>query len=237
MIMSEIFETRLDIKMNPHLAKIPKRIFDLATGSLAQANMHSVFADPQTMEWDTISVLNAAHAGELFIKAIIAREHPLLLFRDLFELGSNQNPEILDVETLILQGKTHDFSKLPQLLWATTGQRIPDLKLFKKIQEVRNSIQHFCAPDKTDFRKLSLEFIYKVIDPLVYKNFGICCINYHEDHNVGYDYIVQNLMKRQIRFSIPEGFEIGEFNIDDELKDCSASYRDWFYAEIEDHRI
>ncbi len=199
--------------------------------------MHAVFGDPQSIEWDTISVLNAAHAGELFLKAIIAKEHPLLIFRDLFELDYDKSNEILDVEILIRRGKTHDFSKLPQVLWATTGQRIPNLKLFKEMQEIRNSIQHFCAPDKTDFSRLSLEFIYKVIDPLVNKNFGICCIDYHEDHSIGYDYIVQNLIRRQIRFSIPKNFHVGEIDIEEELKDCSKNYRDWIYAEIEAQQV
>ena len=33
-----------------------------------------------------MSIVNAAHAGELFLKAAIARVHPLLIFKDFFNL-------------------------------------------------------------------------------------------------------------------------------------------------------
>ncbi|MFC3725799.1 hypothetical protein ACFOQK_20800, partial [Mesorhizobium sediminum] len=70
--------------MNELLKEIPHRILDLAKGALAQANMHSTFADPGNEHWDFICVLNTAHAGELFLKAAVAKEHPLLIFKDLF---------------------------------------------------------------------------------------------------------------------------------------------------------
>lgn len=64
------------------LSEIPLRILGLARASLMQANMHAGFMDPGNEHWPLMSVLNAAHAGELFIKAIIATEHPLLIFKD-----------------------------------------------------------------------------------------------------------------------------------------------------------
>jgi hypothetical protein len=59
--------------VNEALRGIPNRILDLAMGALAQANTHAAFADPGNEHWPQMSVLNAAHAGELFLKAIIAR--------------------------------------------------------------------------------------------------------------------------------------------------------------------
>lgn len=76
--------------MNPVLTEIPARILHLAFGALSQANMHAVFSDPGNEHWDFISVTNTAHAGELFLKAIIAKEHPLLIFKDLFSLDDNR---------------------------------------------------------------------------------------------------------------------------------------------------
>ena len=73
--------------MDTALKEIPDRILTLALGALSQANMHAVFADPGNEHWDFISVTNTAHAGELFLKAIIAKEHPLLIFRDIFNLA------------------------------------------------------------------------------------------------------------------------------------------------------
>jgi hypothetical protein len=218
--------------MEAVLKEIPNRILTLALGALSQANMHAVFADPGNEHWDFISVTNTAHAGELFLKAIIAKEHPLLIFRDIFNLDDNRT-ESLDLVTLIQKGKTHDFEKLPHVLWVATGQRIPNPRCFDRLRRARNSIQHFCAPDDEDFRALSLEFIYTIIDPLICEHFGIFAIEYHEDHSVGYDYVVGALLRRQLKFSIPDDFSVGEINVSDELEGAEHIYRDWFLKELD----
>jgi hypothetical protein len=209
---------------------IPGRIVTLAIGALAQAN-HAVFADPGNEHWDFISVTNTAHAGELFLKAVIAKEHPLLIFKDLFNLDDNR-ADTLDLVSLIKRGKTHDFEKLPQVLWVATGQRLPNPECFERLRRVRNSIQHFCAPENEDFRALSLEFIYTIIDPLIRGNFGLCAIEYHEDHNIGYDYVVGCLVRHQLKFSIPEDFNLGEIQLCDELDGAEESYREWLTNEL-----
>jgi hypothetical protein len=109
---------------NKILGQIPGRILTLATGALTQANTHAVFFDPGKEHWDFISITNTAHAGELFLKAIIAKEHPLLIFRDLFNLDDNRT-NTLDLVNLIKKGRTHDFERLPQVLWVATGRRWP----------------------------------------------------------------------------------------------------------------
>lgn len=213
------------------LNEIPKRILTLAIGALAQANMHAVFADPGNEHWDFISVTNTAHAGELFLKAIIAKEHPLLIFKDLFSLDDNR-ADALDLVGLIKRGKTHDFEKLPQVLWVTTGQRLPNPECFDRLRRVRNSIQHFCAPEDEDFRALSLEFIYTIIDPLIRENFGLFAIEYHEDHSIGYDYVVGCVVRHQLRFSIPDDFDLGEIRLRDELTGAKKTYRQWLAKEL-----
>jgi len=218
--------------MEAVLKEIPNRILTLALGALSQANMHAVFADPGNEHWDFISVTNAAHAGELFLKAIIAKEHPLLIFKDIFNLDDNR-ADSLDLVTLIQKGKTHDFEKLPHVLWVATGQRIPNPGCFERLRRAPNSIQHFCAPDDEDFRALSLEFIYTIIDPLIYEHFGIFAIEYHEDHGVGYDYVVGTLLRRQLKFSVPDDFSVGEINISEEMEGTGHIYRDWFLRELD----
>src|SRR5689334_4199603 len=125
--------------MDSILEEIPNRILTLARGALSQANMHAVFADPGNEHRDFISIINTAHAGELFLKAIIATEHPLLIFRDIFSLDDNRASS-LDLANLIQRGKTHDFERLPQVLWVTTGQRIPNPDCFERLRRARNSI-------------------------------------------------------------------------------------------------
>ncbi|HEX8442516.1 MAG TPA: hypothetical protein VF631_02595 [Allosphingosinicella sp.] len=176
-------------------------------------------------------ILNTAHAGELFLKAIIATEHPLLIFKDIFSLDDNRGG-LLDVETLIKRGRTHDFERLPQVLWATTDRRIPNPACFERLRLARNAIQHFCAPEQQDFRALSLEFIYTIIDPLIADAFDMCAIEFHEDHSVSYDYVVNSLLRSELRFTVPENFAITEIRMTEALDGVSAAYRRWITSEM-----
>lgn len=164
-------------------------------------------------------------AGELFIKAVVAKEHPLLIFRDLFQLDDPANHD-LKIEHVIERGKTYNFEHLPKLLWVSTGERLPDIENFEKLRKARNAIQHFCSPgEKVDLRKLALEFIYKNIDPLIHKHFDLCAIEYHEDPSVSYDYVVACLIRHELLFSVPEDFEVTEIDIEEELEATSKTYQ------------
>ncbi|MEP3893179.1 MAG: hypothetical protein ABJN52_04195 [Litorimonas sp.] len=217
--------------MDRILRKIPDRVLDLAKGALTQANTHAVYLDQGNEHWQHICVLNTAHAGELFLKAIIACEHPLLIFKDIFRLDDNTGTP-LDIETLIKRGRTHDFEKLPQILWAATGKRLPNPHCFEKLRQARNSIQHFCVPDEQDFQDLSLEFIYTIIDPLVSEAFGLCAIEFHEDHSVSYDYVVARLLRSELKFSVPDDFEITEVQMKENLEGASRRYKSWIKTEM-----
>lgn len=217
--------------MNEELRRIPDRILVLATGALAQANTHAAFMDPGSEHWPQMSVLNAAHAGELFLKAIIATEHPLLIFKDLPTLYDNQSDE-LNLQRLLTRGRTHEFEKLPQVLWATSGIRIPNPESYERLRLSRNAIQHFCEPDEDDLGGLSLEFIYSIIDPLISKHFGLHAIAFHEDHSAGYDHLVGTLLRREIQFSIPSDFDLGEIRIAEEISKASNPYRAWLESAL-----
>lgn len=216
--------------MNEELKQVADRILGLATAALAQANTHAVFMDPGNEHWPLMSVLNTAHAGELFLKAIIAQEHPLLIFKDVMNLDDGRSDE-LALSTLLARGKTHDFEKLPQVLWAATGMRIPNRNCYERLRRARNAIQHFCPPGDGDLGGLSLTFIYTIIDPLIFKHFGLYAIEHHEDE-IGYDYIVSCLLRRQIRFSVPNDFNVGEISIAEEMENATRSYRSWLKSEL-----
>lgn len=174
-----------------------------------------------------MGVLHAALAGELFLKAIIAKEHPLLIFRDLYHLDQPQNADI-SLSEIIENGRTYNFEHLPRLLWVATGERIADPASFEKLRKARNSIQHFCLPDSIDLRGLSLEFLYKNIDPLIKKHFDFHAIEYHEDHAVSYDYVVRCLFGYGLQFSVPPDFAVSEIDLDEELSTTSTAYQKWF---------
>ncbi|MCT2401841.1 hypothetical protein [Novosphingobium mangrovi (ex Huang et al. 2023)] len=196
-----------------------------------QANTHAGFMDPGNEHWPLMSVLNAAHAGELFIKAIIATEHPLLIFKDVPGLDDNGSAD-LDFPTLLKRGRTYDFDKLPQMLWATTGIRIPHPDCYERLRKYRNAVQHFCPPDDDDPSDLALEFIYNIIDPLIRDRFGLFAIEHHEDHLVGYDYLVGTLLRSGIRFSLPDDFDLGEIDARREIAGADDGYKAWFRGEL-----
>ena len=216
------------------LTQIPDRILGLAESALRQANMHAAFLDPGNEHWGLMSVLNAAHAGELFIKAMIAKVDPLLVFAKVDPAAIPTNPSL--IAALLSNGKTHNFEKLPDVLKAITGLSIPDAVLFERLRKARNSIQHFCPPDgEKDPSRLALEFVYSVLDPLIRTQFGLFAIEFHEDHNVGYDYLVAVLLRHQLHFSVPEDFDVSEIDLDEEIAPATGDYKAWFRSEL--HRI
>jgi hypothetical protein len=217
--------------MNEELHGIPERILALAVAALTHANMHAAFLDPGSEHWPPMSILNAAHAGELVLKAIIASEHPLLIFRDLFGLDDSRAEE-LDLNTLLQRGRTHDFEKLPQVLWAVTGIRIPNPGCYERLRSARNAIQHFCSPNIEDLGGLSLEFIYTIVDPLLAKHFGLFAIEYHEDHLIGYDHLVGCLLRRELQFSIPADFAVTEIDLAQEIAEASDTYKSWLRGAL-----
>jgi hypothetical protein len=159
------------------------------------------------------------------MKAIVAKEHPLLIFRDLFDLD-NRTQDELTVEQLIERGKTYGLEHMPKLLWVTTGERLPDLKLFETLRQTRNSIQHFCAPSiKGDLRSIARQFIYRNLDPLLKKHFGLCAIEFHQDHDIGYDYLVECLVLNELPFSVPSDFRILEIDFEAALQKTSKAYQ------------
>ena len=75
--------------------------------------------------------------------------------------------------------------------------------------------------------------IYTIVDPLIAERFRLFAIEYHEDHSVGYDYVVSCLLRREIQFSIPNDFRVTEISLADEIVKASDAYRSWFRGALE----
>lgn len=101
--------------MNPALNGIWEHMRDLGLGALAHANRHAAYAAMENPRWPELSVLQAAHAAELLIKARIAQEHPLLIFESL-PRSTQAAGAHLDLEDLFKQGRTFQWSDLPERL-------------------------------------------------------------------------------------------------------------------------
>lgn len=98
---------------------------------------------------DLTTKSHAAHAVELLIKARIAQEHPLLIFKQLPRWTQAAGAH-LDLEDLFKQGRTVQWADLPERLWTSTGLSILKKDRFDRFGKLRNGIQHFAPATGVD---------------------------------------------------------------------------------------
>ncbi len=208
--------------MNSALVGVWQHMQCLGLGALAHANRHAAYYTAENDRWSDLSVLQAAHAAELLIKARIAQEHPLLIF-DQLPYSRNETDTFLNVQDLFKRGKTVQWSDLPERLWATTGIHLPKRELFVEYGKVRNGIQHFAPmPGDSDVSGFTLKFIYEVIDPFIYDSWGLFAIDFDEDHDP-HVYLTGALFFREILF-----------NVSEEAADCCQYWDvDWSAVSLE----
>jgi len=176
-------------------------MLSLGLGALTHANWHANYSSMDNAHWSELSVIQAAHAAEILIKARIAQEHPLLIFETVPK--SNDSKKLLGLDLLIEGGRTFQYSDLPTRLWATTGIKIPNLKLYLSFGRLRNTIQHFTTPDQ-DVSQDAIEFIYGVIDPFIQECWELFAVDFNEDHEP-YVYLVENIISHGVRFLVSPG--------------------------------
>lgn len=186
--------------MDEEVQSIHEHMKGLGLGALAHANWHANYYSMENQWWSELSVLQAAHAAEILIKAKIAEVHPLLIFERLPK-ASLEDGSLLSLEELIEGGRTFQFSELPDRLWATTGIKLPNIQRYNTFGRLRNSIQHFSAPKNIDISEEVLLFIYDVIDPLINNCWGLFAIDFNEDDE-SYRYLIDGLVRRGIKFLV-----------------------------------
>lgn len=213
--------------MHESLRDISTRILGLATDALTRANTDAVYFDPGMEHRKSLAPLAAAHAGELTLKALIAKEHPLLLFKNIGEKTTNDE---VDLNWLLKNGRTHDFSMLPSILWATSGIKIPNIASYRRIAALRNQIQHFVDDRDADTQFECLNFIYSNIDPLLNEHFGLAACQFHEDEFD--DYVIGCLLSHQIMFTVPRDIVLSEIDPLTYLEGTSKRYWEWACAAL-----
>lgn len=216
--------------MNPNLKGVWQHMQDLGLGALAHANRHAAYAAIENHRWPELSVLQAAHAAELLIKARIAQEHPLLIFDQLPR--SPRAPKTrLELQALFSQGRTFQWSELPDRLWAATGLSIPNEKKFNSFGKFRNGIQHFGPTVKADASYETLQFVFEVIDPFIHQCWGLYAVDYDEDYEP-YLYFVNAMVSRQILFLVsPDAAAVfDDWNV--EWPKVSPAYRKEMLARV-----
>ncbi|MBA7800548.1 hypothetical protein QNN86_01530 [Citrobacter sp. C348] len=212
--------------MDVNLKKVHEHMIALGAGSLAHANYLAHFYDMSNSKWSQLGVLQAAHACEIFLKARLAQEHPLLIFESLPKSTAdcvNKTTGLLDFESLLEKGQTITYSELPEKVWAATGKKINNLKLYNDFGKLRNSIQHFAAPNK-DVSVLTSQFIYEVIDPFINSEWGMCAMDFCDDSEQ-YEYLIPVLANRHIFFNVSQGMNGGLKELSRLIEDGTISYQ------------
>jgi hypothetical protein len=213
------------------LANVGEHMKEFGLGALTHAMRLSLYSDPNNPHWGNLSVLHAAHAAEILIKARIALEHPLLIFEQIPKSTQAGGP-LLAFEDLLEKGRTIDFQDLPERLWAITGQSIREPQVYAAFGRLRNAIQHF-APPALNPSVRALEFVFKVLDPFVFENWGLYAIDFNEEFGDHYDHIFDTLVQWDLRPRIsPDAAEYWQSPSFRPGKDAPMGYAAWFADEM-----
>lgn len=206
-------------------------MLDLGLGALAHRNRHAAYAAIDNPSWHELAVIQAAHAGELLIKARIAQEHPLLIFEHLPR--STQAIGVhLDLEDLFSQGRTFQWTDLPDRLWAATGILLPNKDRFDSFGKLRNGIQHFGPPPGRDASYETLRFVFEVIDPFINQCWNLFAIDYDEDDEPCI-YFVHAVVAREIKFLVSPGAATTFEHWDVDWSKVSNEYRTEMYLRVQ----
>jgi hypothetical protein len=192
---------REEVALNSELERVSEHMLELGLGALAHANWHANFVSNHNNSWPELSVLQAAHAAEILIKARIAQEHPLLILEK-FPSSQGQTNNFLKLQHLFENSTTIQYQGLPERLWATTGIKLEKLEKYRVFGKLRNSIQHFAPPQEVDFCEKTIDFIYDVIDPFINKCWGLYAIDYNEDALEERGWLIESLISREVIFLV-----------------------------------
>ena len=151
--------------MHPDTKQIAGHMKYFGLEMLGKAVYQATFSEAGGPFSHARSIVHAAHGAEIIIKARIAQEHPLLIFKTYPK--SKTTNDMLNIRELFENGRTFMYSELPEVLWATTGYRIKKLEDFQKFGRLRNGIVHFSVP-QFDAAAETLRFAFEVLDPMVW---------------------------------------------------------------------
>ncbi len=174
-----------------------KRMRDSGLTTLAQASRHAIYLNFEQVSWDESVVLTAAHAAQQLIKAKILQEQPSLIFDSLPEASQ----DTLTTDILFEEVQTIEWNQLPGLLQASAGITLADPKTYNKFGSLRNMIQYTTPTSSINTIYETLNFIFRVIDPLIHQCWGLFAVDYSGDYEP-YTYFIPLLVDFRIPFLV-----------------------------------
>jgi len=102
---------------------------------------------------------------------------------------------------------------------------LPNVPLFENFGKLRNGIQHFAPDPGPDSADQTLRFVFGVIDPFINECWGLFAIDFEEELNEPYAYLIEALVRRQILFLVSPRAAIEFDSWDVDWKRVSKKYR------------
>jgi hypothetical protein len=161
--------------VHPDTKQVANHMKDFGLHILGRAVYDATFSEMMRPFAHALSVVHAAHGTEIVIKARIAQEHPLLIFKSYPR--SNTTNDLLSIKELFEHGRTLMYSELPEVLWAATGYRMKQLSKYQDFGALRNGLVHFAALD-FDAAAETLRFLFEVLDPMMQDFWGETFVDY-----------------------------------------------------------
>src|SRR3989442_1022235 len=128
----------------PDTREVAAHMREFGLSILGRAVYDATFAEIGRPFAHPLAVVTAAHGAEIVLKARIAEEHPLLIFRKLPSPTSTAGS--LTIAELFEHGRSAEYEDLPALLWASTGYRLSRQESYFAFGRLRNKIVHLAVP-------------------------------------------------------------------------------------------
>jgi hypothetical protein len=183
---------------------IADRLKTHGLASLAYAQQHILLYENDDPYWHNFAVLQTAHAAEILLKAIIAEQHPSLIFSDFLRLTKNLEDKSISRE-LFEEGETLSYNQLPEKLWEIKRYKLRDENLYRRFGKLKNTIPYTIHQGQQSLKQEILTFIYGVIDPLINDFWRLYAVHYVDlaGDPDSLENIVEHLLKLNIDFLIP----------------------------------
>ncbi len=185
--------------------RMASQMRDFGLYMVAKGAVNATFSEQGIPYAHAMGVVHVAHGFEILIKSKIVEEHPLLIFSKIPQESNTEDDEI-KVNDLLEYGQTIMYSELPHRLWAATGYKIADLKMYNEFGKIRNQIIHFSVPE-ISLSDLTLKYTFQVVEKAVNEWWDTTILEYASDYDEAY---CESVFEQLARLNIPINYRLSE---------------------------